>query len=276
MTRLNFVYWAPFSDAVKMILTGSESLPLTPEQRTIFLNLIAAAGRDEDGNKVSKPHLPDVRSQERVTNVDTGEVEIVYYIPDLARSIVLLARRKKWRTPKMALNYLKNLENESQSLEISEPGTSLADLEWEQSFVSAEYWQLLSDELDLEARLREVAGMHHNNDPLKLEAITRLQKEFTAKLKKIRAKIASYGNSASVIPTETVGPLPQPVTWKSMATKLAKKLKKEKPKLSNAQLAEQIHVILKEQNITGRGGKVPSASTIERHATQNISRKKTR
>ena len=58
--------------------------------------------------------------------------------------------------------------------------------------------------------------------------------------------------------------------WRVLARKIGIKIHKENPRLSLDQIAKKTHEQLVSQNITGRGNKVPSASTIRRHALIGI------
>ena len=64
--------------------------------------------------------------------------------------------------------------------------------------------------------------------------------------------------------------------WKAAAMQISKEIFKEKPNLNIEQIAEKTHKKMTdkknngEHGMTGRGGNVPSASTIKRHALTGI------
>jgi len=58
--------------------------------------------------------------------------------------------------------------------------------------------------------------------------------------------------------------------WKVIARKIGIKIHEENPRLSIDQIAEKTHKQLLSWNITGRGGRVPTADTIKRHALTQI------
>lgn len=64
--------------------------------------------------------------------------------------------------------------------------------------------------------------------------------------------------------------------WKASARQIGERIHKEKPKLNAEKIAEKTHDEMTarkangEPGMTGRGGKVPSASTIKRHAQKGI------
>jgi hypothetical protein len=65
-------------------------------------------------------------------------------------------------------------------------------------------------------------------------------------------------------------------TWKSRVRDLGMSILKAHPKLSVDQIAAKVHEKMVdakkagESNVTGRGGKVPSAGTVKRHALKGI------
>ena len=60
--------------------------------------------------------------------------------------------------------------------------------------------------------------------------------------------------------------------WKANARQIGKRIHKEKPSLSIEQIAQKTHTEMTkrknegEDGMTGRGGRIPSASSIKRHA----------
>lgn len=70
--------------------------------------------------------------------------------------------------------------------------------------------------------------------------------------------------------------------WKAIAREIGKKKYKEKPSLSVDQIAEKVHseMVMRKKNgesdVTGRGGKVPCAGSIKRHALSGIKSKSIR
>lgn len=74
---------------------------------------------------------------------------------------------------------------------------------------------------------------------------------------------------AEAVPGITIGN-----DWKAAAKKIGKEILKKKPNLSVDQVAEKVYDEMtkrkKEPGMTGRGGRVPSAGTIKRHALTGI------
>ncbi len=58
--------------------------------------------------------------------------------------------------------------------------------------------------------------------------------------------------------------------WKLFARKIGLNIYEKTPHLSIEQIAQKTHEIMKTRNITGRGGRVPSASTIKRHGLNGL------
>ena len=78
-------------------------------------------------------------------------------------------------------------------------------------------------------------------------------------------------------PDQTATASIQPTTnWKKIAEKIALKVQREKPKFSRDQISEAVNAEMKsmllagDQNVTGRGGKLPSAASILRHALTGL------
>lgn len=72
------------------------------------------------------------------------------------------------------------------------------------------------------------------------------------------------------------GTSPSGEVWKANARQIGEKIHKEKPKLNAERIADKTHDEMTarkakgEPGMTGRGGKVPSAGTIKRHAQTGI------
>jgi len=58
--------------------------------------------------------------------------------------------------------------------------------------------------------------------------------------------------------------------WREYARNCGKDIVTQNPRLNLEQIAIKVHQKMKEDNIQGRGGKIPSAPTIRRHALIGI------
>lgn len=58
--------------------------------------------------------------------------------------------------------------------------------------------------------------------------------------------------------------------WKLSARQIGIRIYQKTPRLSIEQIAQKTYEIMKAKSITGRGGRVPSASTIKRHALNGL------
>jgi len=86
-------------------------------------------------------------------------------------------------------------------------------------------------------------------------------------------------NSAPAAKVEAVtvtqpAPAAQIATWHNEARKIGETIYKQTPKLNLEQIAAKVHAEMMKQKsepgMTGRGGKVPSAGSIKRHALKGL------
>lgn len=80
-------------------------------------------------------------------------------------------------------------------------------------------------------------------------------------------------NNSDQTPTASI----QPTTnWKKVAERIALEVQREKPKFTHEQISEAVRARMEKlladgnQSVTGRGGKLPSATSIRRHALTGL------
>jgi len=258
--------WAPFSDALKLILTGSTAQPLSPAQRTIFLNMLARATKDDNGKSLESPALPSVETQQYCVDEQNQQYEQYWYIPSLVRYMIGAFEEWSILNPPLALDYLNGLvdtNNRNYFIYGAAPGSNM----WADSEEGQAYWSLICKELDLKNELAELLRTHHGNDPLRLEAQRRMKKELEDKLRKVKRKISAFGTTHE---TKIKSTPSNQSDWKIIARELATGHLQVFPHLSIEQIAKKVHSDLAEKKIAGRGGRVPSPETIKRHALAGI------
>ena len=84
------------------------------------------------------------------------------------------------------------------------------------------------------------------------------------------SSLQEYVKTGASQNTAAQKPQAEPPSWIPIAREKALEFKRERPKLSWHQIAEKVYKYMEEENITGRGGRVPSPDTILRHALQNL------
>lgn len=97
-----------------------------------------------------------------------------------------------------------------------------------------------------------------------------------ARLAKATPQAAPKVDAVPAKPEAVPVAIPSVLEWQATARQIAEKILKEKPSLNVEQIADKTHKEMidrkgkGETGMTGRGGKVPSADTIKRHALTGI------
>ena len=150
--------WAPYDDALRLILTGSTNESLSADQQGIFEVMLMRGLRDEMGNLRKERHLDNVQTRQQCH-------ETHYYIPDLFRYMftvsdewsALLVERKRSTDPLVNLDYLNSLKDEMGNPLFTfsmGPGQK----SWEESPEGEHYWDLVCREIDINDELAVVNG----------------------------------------------------------------------------------------------------------------------
>lgn len=267
MTISSNTLWAPLSDALKLILTGSTSKTLSNEQKAIYMDVLAAASRDDAGNLLDKPSLPYVETTEYCLDEAKNNFQTYYYIPHLVT--FMLEHFDDWSisNPPLCLDYLNSLTYDS-GVPIYTFGSAPGYKKWLDTADGQKHWKIVCKKIDLKRQLADIAAIEHNNDPLKIEAQNRLKKSIKSKLKKITKKLEKFGLEPPYEQKKITPPTEQP--WVASAREIGKEVYTQYPHLSLEQIAEKVHPKLKEQGVRGRGGKIISAGSIRRHALKGL------
>ena len=160
--------WAPYGDALKLILTGSTTKPLTLDQRGIFENMLACGMRDEEGDRAAERLLTKVRTQPYCLNEVTQEHETMYYIPDLFMYMVTAFRDWDTPAPPVDLAYLKRMLKDTEEND---------DL------------KMVLRKIEIQQEIAALDRTHHGRDPVKLEARSRVRKQLEAELAEFSEQI---------------------------------------------------------------------------------------
>ena len=162
------VQWAPYGDALKLILTGSASTPLTSDQRGIFENMLACGMRDDKGKRTEERQLPGVQTQKYCLDEDKQEYETMYYIPDLFKYMVTAFHDCAGSALPVDLTYLKRLLNETEE---------------------KEYLTLVLRKIEIQQEIAELDRTRHGGDPIKLESQKRGRAKLNVELAEVAEKI---------------------------------------------------------------------------------------
>lgn len=254
--------WAPIGDAIKLILTGATDKTLSSEQTAIYLDIFDQGMRDIEGNKSKERYLPGVQTEQYCVDEKNGKYETMYFIPDLFRFMLTMFKDWSILNPPVNLDYLNSLRDELDNplfMFSNAPGHK----RWEESEEGKEHWELICSKIEVELELVELDRTHHAGDPLKLEAQKRMRAELDIKLHDISEKLNTWTCSAKEQTSTEQG-------WKIEAKKLGHEYIKQYPHLNMEKISEKVHEQMKESGISGRGGRIIKASTIKRHALNNI------
>ncbi len=181
--------WEPYVDALKLILTGSTSKPLSDKRRGVFMNMLAKGLRDKDGNLAQKRNLPGVQTTEYCTDEEKQEYQTLYYIPDVFRFMIEAYGKHSIHTLPVNLDYLNSLKDVSGDVLFSFGGASNHQ-EWLDSPEGKEYWASLCRRLEIFQELNELDRTHHEGDPLKLKVQKDMRTELNDELAKLEKKLA--------------------------------------------------------------------------------------
>jgi len=186
--------WAPFGDAIKLILTGATDETLSADKNAIYLNMLDQGMRDEAGNKSEERYLPGVQTEQYCVDEENGKYETVYFIPDLFRFMLTLFKDWSILNPPVNLDYLNSLTDELDNpffMFSNAPGYK----QWEESEEGKEYWELIYKKDDIERKLVELEITHHGNDPLKLEAQKRMRDTLNDDLMEVNTELENFEGS---------------------------------------------------------------------------------
>jgi len=174
--------WAPYGDAIKLILTGTVNNTLTASQKAIYTNMLAAGMTNARGGKRKMRKLPGIQTSEHIIDVKSGSKETYYYIPDVFR--YMISRFHEWdiTAPPVNLDYLNTLPGFMYG---SAPGQK----QWEESPEGRAHWDLICRKIDLEKQLAELDCMSHQNDPVRYEAEIRIRAELKRELYQVISKM---------------------------------------------------------------------------------------
>jgi hypothetical protein len=181
--------WCKYSDGINLILNGYNSVPRSPDQQKIFMNMLGIHTKDAaNESNVAARDLPDVKTvrhclfagqteDEEADNADetedTSVYETLYYIPDLCRYMFSMLDEWEIDYPPLNLEYLQRLkhgfgEDFDVHIDSSDNLTSLKTDE------SEERWRALCKMIEIKQKLADLNKTRHEGDPLKMEAQERL------------------------------------------------------------------------------------------------------
>lgn len=255
--------WTPLSDALKLILNGSTAAPLSESQEAIYEDVIAKASHDDSGKRWSEPALPGVATRKQKVNNPTQPEDTLWYIPDLIR--YMLSTFTEWSilNPPLALDFINRLVDENGNY-LFAFSTATGYRRWEASNTGQAYWDLVCKKQDLQRDLDELAKTHHHNDPLRFETKDRLREDLTVKLRKVEQELNSGATPRSAAPKKVPGN--SIYNWEQPAREKGERILEKFPHLNLLQIAKKVRKEMMEEQITGRGDRVPSAEAIKRHA----------
>jgi len=256
--------WAPYGDAIKLILTGATSESLTSKRKAIYMNMLAQGMRDDEG-KDRKRYLPGVRTQEHCVNVQTKEVEVIYFIPDLLRYML---NEEDISTKPVDLEYLNKLNRKVDDDIFTVNGVNKPEQE---GFVRGKkHWMLICKKIEIQNKLFRLKQTQQDNDTQELVSQVQMEQSLNMDLAKVETELMMIEKSDWIdsIKYESHN------GWEPIARQFAINIHREKPELSIDQISEVVREELKKANITGKGRRIPSAATIKRHALAGIKSKK--
>lgn len=183
--------WAPYGDAVKLILTGSTSETLSSEQKAIYLEMLAYGSKDDAGNKLERRLLPGVKTEKYCVNQEKDEYEDYCFIPDIFWLMMRVFPEWSILAPPIDLDFLNSLRDEAGNslfMYSNAPGHK----QWEDSEEGQRHWNLVCGRLDKLRELGELSRTHHQNDPLKMEAQKRMRIDLENELKELDRALKNF------------------------------------------------------------------------------------
>ena len=173
--------WAPYADALKLILNGSTTRPLDPDQGALFSRMLALGRRGEGGADQDQRELPGVRTQDR-------DGERFFFIPDLLR-FLLREFRDEWdiQAPPLNLDYLNAIQAGEQSHFLF--GAAPSAKAWSHTVSGQQHWELICQEIEITRDLAGLQGMDHKGDPQKWRTIRDGTRELQDQLVAVRSQI---------------------------------------------------------------------------------------
>ena len=156
--------WAPYGDAIKLILRGDTTKPLNPDQRTLFVRMVDQGRRDEHGNGRDQRELSGVRTKDH-------DGERFYHIPDLVRFMLKnLIGMESVQAPPFDLDYLNSLQDD-QGMPFFLFGAAPGVQTWSDTETGKRHWKLVCEEIQIRKDIQTHRGMHHAGDPGKWRQI---------------------------------------------------------------------------------------------------------
>lgn len=147
------------------------------------------------------------------------------------------------------------------------------------------WFDLVMKQSELEKEKEKISAMP-TLLPSERESQKRQVKELEADLARVAQEMNDYAAKIGTPPKSSMSSgftnvkipavLPSDMAWKAEARVIAKAWLAHEPmreRLSIEQIASHVHDEMLAKGITGRGGRVPSASTIKRHALAGIKKR---
>ena len=178
--------WAPYGDALKLILTGSATGKLSPAQRDVFTTMLSQGQRDDNGKSGEKRHLPRINTAEYCIDEENNEFETYYYIPDVVRLMIEVHGRRSLLTLPFDQNYLNSLTEGSGEFFF---GGASDYQDWLYTPEGQEYWGLI---LSLRKTLKKIDQLENpetKGDAKEIEARENLLDKWNNELTKITTRL---------------------------------------------------------------------------------------
>ena len=121
--------FAPYSDAVKLILTGSAittTSSMSTDKQSIYKKMMVHGLKDKNGKKYKERYLPGVRIQKwSLDGNDSGKSETWYDIFDLYLYMEHLFKEWNIKNPPVDYKYINNIHEELLKIQLYQMETLL-------------------------------------------------------------------------------------------------------------------------------------------------------
>lgn len=204
---MNGELWANYSDALKLILSGSISGRLNPEQKTIYKNMLSHGMTHGKYSGPFKPerNLSNIQTTQYCIDEENQKFETRFYIPDIFRLMVEVNGKSSLQTLPVNHNYLNSLSDGSGEV-IFCSGEGSDYFEWLDSPGGKKYWNLLCRKNEIKRELAELETMHHDGKPSEKESLQRQKTELLVEKNTVEKKISRI-NRQDVIGSKVTVPV---------------------------------------------------------------------